>query len=120
MGSAPEEIDKLLANLADDADGKDDPNAMVASDKVHDISQDGLEGSPIDGMIVERDVVSGNFYDDMAVLMVISPMDKLWVWGNVYEKDQAEVHLESDLGGLSSLTWTSRWKGQVEHIDDEG
>lgn len=81
---------------------------------MHDISKMTLR-APIDGIIVERDVVSGNFYDDMAVLMVISPMDKLWVWGNVFEKDQSQVYL--------GQTWEVEFpyldekiEGQVEHI----
>jgi cobalt-zinc-cadmium efflux system membrane fusion protein len=102
-----EEIEKLQANLVDESKPVDDakpgegqrvpkvkaaPEGKSSLEDVHDISKLVLY-SPIDGMIVERDVVSGNFYDDMAVLMVISPMDKLWVYGNVYEKDQGDVHL---------------------------
>ena len=79
-------ISAALTNLGYDVKGN------VTGDQVHDISKMILK-APLDGMIVERDVVAGNFYDDMAVLMVISPMDKLWVWGNVFEKDQAQVHL---------------------------
>jgi membrane fusion protein, heavy metal efflux system len=100
-GIPPDEIEKLIANLVDDTKPVDtvkpgdvpkSPRIMAAPDKagaddVHDISRLVLR-APID-----RDVVSGNFYDDMAVLMVISPMDKLWVYGNVYEKDQGDVHL---------------------------
>ena len=107
-GISQEEIQKLLAQLSDD-----NPNPVVAQD-VHDISKMTL-CSPIEGMVVERDVVSGNFYDDMAVLMVISPMDKLWVWGNVFEKDQSEVFL--------GQTWEVQFpyldekiEGHVEHI----
>jgi cobalt-zinc-cadmium efflux system membrane fusion protein len=102
-----EEIEKLQANLVDESKPVDEsapgegqkvpkvkaaPDGKTAVDDVHDISKLVLY-APIDGMIVERDVVSGNFYDDMAVLMVISPMDKLWVYGNVYEKDQGDVLL---------------------------
>ena len=67
-------------------------------------------------MIVERDVVSGNFYDDMAVLMVISPMDKLWVWGNVYEKDQDQVHLGQTWDISFPYLDNLKVKGKVEHI----
>ena len=38
-----------------------------------------------------RDVVPGNFYDSNDVLMVIAPLDHLFVWVNVYEADQAKV-----------------------------
>ncbi len=49
--------------------------------------------SPIDGVVVERDVVPGNFYDNQNNLLTISPMDELWVWGNVFESDQDKVHI---------------------------
>ena len=108
VGVPTEEIDKLLSNLGDD------PKINVAEADIEDISKLILR-APIDGMIVEREVVSGNFYDDMAVLMVISPMDKLWVWGNVFEKDQSSVHLgqtwEVDFPYLDE-----KIEGHVEHI----
>jgi membrane fusion protein, heavy metal efflux system len=91
-GISPEELDRLIKSINDDPNAKDrrDPNS--STEEIQDISKLVLR-APIDGMIVDRDVVSGNFYDDMAVLMVISPMDRIWVWGDVYEKDQADVHL---------------------------
>jgi len=111
-GIPTEEIDHLLANVADEAKKS---AASITTQDVQDISKL-IVKAPIAGMIVERDVVSGNFYDDMAVLMVISPMEKLWVWGNVYEKDQGQVHL--------GQTWDIKFPylnltlvGHVEHID---
>ena len=47
--------------------------------------------SPVDGRVVLREVVPGNFYDTNDVLMVIAPLDHLIVWLNVYEADQSEV-----------------------------
>ena len=47
--------------------------------------------SPVDGIVVLRDVVPGNLYDTNDVLMVIAPLDHLIVWLNVYEADQAKV-----------------------------
>ena len=49
--------------------------------------------SKYDGIVVERDVVPGNFYDQNDVLLTISPMDTLWVWGDVFESDQNKVHV---------------------------
>ncbi|WP_406699326.1 efflux RND transporter periplasmic adaptor subunit [Singulisphaera sp. Ch08] len=40
-----------------------------------------------DGFVIERDVVPGNLYDDNDTLLVIAPLDRLWVWGNVFESD---------------------------------
>ena len=38
--------------------------------------------SRVDGIVIQRDVVPGNFYDDSDVLMVIAPLDELWVWSS--------------------------------------
>jgi membrane fusion protein, heavy metal efflux system len=113
-GISPEEIDNLIKSINDDPNSQTRRDPKSAGEEVQDFPKLVLR-SPIDGMIVERDVASGNFYDDMAVLMVISPMDRLWVWGDVYEKDQADVHL--------GQTWTIAFpnldvtvQGKVEHI----
>ena len=47
--------------------------------------------SPVDGIVVVREVVPENFYDTNDVLMVIAPLDHLFVWVNVYEADQVKV-----------------------------
>jgi membrane fusion protein, heavy metal efflux system len=47
--------------------------------------------SPVDGMIIDRNVVKGNLYDTNDVLMVIAPLEHLFVWVNLYEADQAKV-----------------------------
>ena len=43
--------------------------------------------SPASGIVISRDVVPGNLYDDDDTLLVIEPLDHLWVWGNVFESD---------------------------------
>ena len=43
--------------------------------------------SPASGIVISRDVVPGNIYDDDDTLLVIEPLDHLWVWGNVFESD---------------------------------
>ncbi len=54
--------------------------------------------SPVDGIIIEREVVPQNFYETSSVLMVIAPLDHLWVLVNVYELDQDKVKLGPDDG----------------------
>jgi cobalt-zinc-cadmium efflux system membrane fusion protein len=49
--------------------------------------------SPFDGIVIQRDVVPGNLYDNNDVLLTIAPLDQLWVWANVFERDQAKVKL---------------------------
>lgn len=46
-----------------------------------------------DGYVIERDVVPGNLYDDNDTLLVIAPLDRLWVWGHVFESDLDLVKL---------------------------
>ncbi|MFI5457571.1 MAG: sigma-70 family RNA polymerase sigma factor [Isosphaerales bacterium] len=53
--------------------------------------------SPVDGIVIQRDVVPGNLYDNNDVLMVIAPLDHFFVWMNVNEADQAKVSVGQDL-----------------------
>ena len=53
--------------------------------------------SPVNGSVIQRDAVPGNLYDNNDVLMVIAPLDHLFVWMNVYEADQAKVSVGQDL-----------------------
>lgn len=86
-GMNSDQIDKLLEGLSDDR-----KKALEADDNTQDISHMTVL-SPSDGVVVERDVVPGNFYDNQNNLLTISPMVELWVWGNVFESDQDKVHI---------------------------
>ena len=86
-GMTNEQIDKLLEGLSDDR-----KKALEADDNTQDITRMTVV-SPIDGVVVERDVVPGNFYDQTNIMLTISPMTELWVWGNVFESDQDKVHI---------------------------
>lgn len=72
--------------------------------------------SPVSGQVIDRDVVEGSLYDPTAVLMMIAPIDRLWVLGNVYESDQNKVTV--------GQPWEIRFPflpnviaAKVEHID---
>ncbi|MDG3008164.1 efflux RND transporter periplasmic adaptor subunit [Paludisphaera mucosa] len=52
--------------------------------------------SPGDGLVISRDVAVGNLYDENDTLLVIAPLDRLWVWGNVFESDLGLVRLGQD------------------------
>ncbi len=43
--------------------------------------------SPADGFVIDRTVVPGNLYDENDTLMKVAPLDRLWVWGYVFESD---------------------------------
>ena len=47
----------------------------------------------IDGVVVKRDAVQGNLTDPTDVLLVIAPLERLWVYGNVYPNDTTKVEL---------------------------
>jgi cobalt-zinc-cadmium efflux system membrane fusion protein len=73
--------------------------------------------APTDGFVIERDVVPGNLYDENDNLLVIAPLDRLWVWGNVFESDLDLVKL--------GQSWEIRFpflenklRGTVEYISN--
>ena len=53
--------------------------------------------SPVEGIVIQRDAVPGNLYDNNDVLLTIAPLDHLFVWVNVYEADQAKVAVGQDI-----------------------
>ncbi len=72
--------------------------------------------SPADGTIIKQEVAPGNFYDATSSLMVISPMDHLWVRGNVNEIDANKVAIGQRLEVVFPYTDT-HLPGKVEYID---
>jgi cobalt-zinc-cadmium efflux system membrane fusion protein len=82
-----QQIDELVKNL--------NPAELPDKDAIHSFNDKAkmTRLSPVDGIVVLRDVVPGNLYDTNDVLMVIAPLDHLIVWLNVYEADQAQVKM---------------------------
>lgn len=82
-----QQIDELVKNL--------NPAEPPNRDAIHSFNDNAkmTRLSPVDGIVVLRDVVPGNLYDTNDVLMVIAPLDHLIVWLNVYEADQAQVKI---------------------------
>ena len=67
--------------------------------------------------MIERNVVPGNLHDQNDTLLVIAPLDHLWVWGSVFESDLKQVAIGQD--------WTIRFPfldeettGKVEYISN--
>jgi cobalt-zinc-cadmium efflux system membrane fusion protein len=87
FGVPDSSIDPLIKNL-----NPADPPQKDKMDNVLDKARM-TRVSPTDGIVITRDVVPGNFYDSNDVLMVIAPLDHLFVWVNVYEADQAKVDI---------------------------
>jgi len=72
--------------------------------------------SPAPGIVIKRDVVPGNLYEPSSSLMVIAPLDHLWVRGNVNEIDVAKVELNQGLEVVFPYT-DMHISGKVEYID---
>jgi len=73
--------------------------------------------SPTDGIVIERDVAVGNLYDENDTLLVIAPLDRLWVWGNVFERDLDLVELGQ--GWEIEFPFLSRqFRGTVDYISN--
>jgi membrane fusion protein, heavy metal efflux system len=67
--------------------------------------------------VITRDVVPGNIYDDADTLLVIEPLDHLWVWGNVFESDLNLVKLGQSWE-IQFPFQTERLHGKVEYISN--
>jgi cobalt-zinc-cadmium efflux system membrane fusion protein len=87
FGVPEDQIDPLVKNL--------NPADLPDKDVIHGVIDKArmTRLSPVDGIVVMRDVVPGNLYDTNDVLMVIAPLEHLIVWLNVYEADQAQVKI---------------------------
>jgi cobalt-zinc-cadmium efflux system membrane fusion protein len=73
--------------------------------------------APSDGVLIERDAVPGNLYDVTSTLMVIAPLDHLWVWGNVYENDIDKVRVGQILE-VQFPYLDEKIRGKVEYISN--
>ncbi len=47
--------------------------------------------SPADGVVIQKEVVAGNLYDENDVLLTVAPLDHFWVHGYVYPSDASKV-----------------------------
>jgi len=74
--------------------------------------------SPVDGIVIEREVVPQNFYETSTVLMVIAPLDHLWVLVNVYELDQDKVKVGQTLE-IQFPFLAEKVEGKVQYVASE-
>jgi membrane fusion protein, heavy metal efflux system len=110
FGVPEEQIDPLLKNLGDQS----------VPTELHAISDKArmTRLSPVEGIVIQRDAVVGNLYDNNDVLMVIAPLDHLFVWVNVYEADQARVAMNQEMEiRFPYLDKTE--PGKVEYVANE-
>src|SRR3954468_18794703 len=106
-----EQIDPLLEKLGDNA---------IESRHFGDISQKAKMTlrAKTDGIVIEREVVPGNFYETSNVLMVIAPLDHLWVLVNVYELDQDKVSVGQTME-IQFPFLEEKIQGSVQYVANE-
>jgi cobalt-zinc-cadmium efflux system membrane fusion protein len=73
--------------------------------------------SPSGGIVIARDVVVGNLYDEDDTLLTIAPLDHLWVWGNVFESDLDLVRIGQSWE-IQFPFMTEKLQGRVEYISN--
>ena len=84
FGVPEEQIDSLT-------DKRPGPPAQKQDAKLSDKARL-TRASPVDGVLIRRDVVPGNIYDSNDVLFVIANVEHLWVWANnISHEDRAHV-----------------------------
>ena len=110
FGVPEEQIDPLLKNLGDES----------VPQELHAISDKArmTRLSPVEGIVIQRDAVPGNLYDNNDVLMVIAPLDHLFVWVNVYEADQARVAMNQEME-IRFPYLDKTLVGKVEYVANE-
>lgn len=105
------EVDPLLDQLSDNVV---DPKSFGSvSDKARMTMR-----SKIDGVVIARVAVPGNYYESTDVLMEVAPLEHLWVWVNVFEVDQDKVQMGQTMEiHFPFLTQTLR--GVVDYVASE-
>ncbi|WP_422927610.1 CusA/CzcA family heavy metal efflux RND transporter [Singulisphaera sp. PoT] len=68
------------------------------------------------GIVIKRSVVRGNFYSTQDDLMVLAPLDHLWVRGYVNEIDADHADVNQTLRVIFPYA-NETYPGKVEHID---
>jgi cobalt-zinc-cadmium efflux system membrane fusion protein len=106
-----DQIDPLLIGLGDEK------VEVVQFGRLEDKAKMTLV-SPTDGIVIEREVVPGNFYETSSVLMVIAPLDHLWVWVNVYELDQDKVGVGQTME-IQFPYLAEKIQGRVQYVANE-
>jgi cobalt-zinc-cadmium efflux system membrane fusion protein len=71
-----------------------------------------------DGVVIERDVVPGNFYQTTDVLMVLAPLDHLWVLVDVPESERVKIRVGQAME-VRLLSEQRTIRSRVDYVADE-
>jgi cobalt-zinc-cadmium efflux system membrane fusion protein len=69
-----------------------------------------------EGVVVKRDAVKGNYYESKDEMMLIAPLDHLWVRGNVSELDAEKIEVGQKLEIIFPFS-DQTIDAQVDYID---
>jgi cobalt-zinc-cadmium efflux system membrane fusion protein len=70
-----------------------------------------------DGVVVKKTVVQGNYYDSKDELMVIAPLNQLWVRGSVSELDADKVEVGQALTVVFPFSSDRDVTAKIDYID---
>jgi membrane fusion protein, heavy metal efflux system len=108
-----EEISPLIARLKDKGKEIDVKQFGDVSEKAKMTLR-----AKTDGIVIERAVVPGNFYETGSELMVIAPLDHLWVLANVFELDQDKVRVGQTME-IQFPFLEQKINGRVQYVANE-
>jgi membrane fusion protein, heavy metal efflux system len=103
------EVDQLLTSAREPNDGR---------------TRDDLAGpylklvSPIDGQVVERDVLVGQHVEPEKMLFLVSDLSSLWAVLDAREADLPHVATGEGVRITTSLYPNRVWQGRVQHVGD--
>ncbi len=73
--------------------------------------------APVGGVVIQRNVVSGNLYDEKDVLLIVVPADSLVVWANVAAGDRNRVK-EGQSCEVETPFQPLRFPGKVVYVSE--
>lgn len=75
--------------------------------------------SPIDGEIIDNNIVIGQYIkEDEEPVALVSELDKVWIVGQVKEKDINKINIESDVNVCLTAISDKNIKAKIYHISD--
>ena len=74
--------------------------------------------SPVEGIIIFRDVIVGEHVEPQKILFTVSELDTLWALLDAYEKDLPYISKKSEVAIKSPLYPEREFKGKIAYISD--
>ncbi len=77
--------------------------------------------SPIDGTIIEKHAVVGEFVEPTSDIMFVANLDTVWVWSDIYERDLAHLLEKMEAGPVPVEVYQEafpnrKFEGHVDYV----